>query len=323
MIRCGGLAMLLTVVMVAGGPAISSAQDTEAPADTVSFRLNLQPPRQFTVRFNQAVQSVEKIGRLEQKTVVNNSTTFAVKVAGVHPDGSMALDVFVQAFSADVDTPLLTGRVDTTAPSPDTPSLLKHWLALPGNGFRITITPEGKVRSVEGADIIQQRLVAAIDPESIPMKPILENEIKNSYSDKALTQFWENMFTYMPTEPQRIGGQWSRTDNEDEGPLARQSTTQYVLRGRQQGFSQVDYTSTYQPHPNPPAVENMPGIRFRPSVTGGNQGQVTVHEATGWPVRMSSRARFENTVRIENPPAGVPAEIPATIDIVAQIETSG
>jgi hypothetical protein len=321
------LAAMAMLGLMAAATGAVPAQVPDAPppaaesADKVTMRLALTP-RQFSMRMSTVLKTTETINSRVQETNVSNATALRVNVAGVYPDGSMALDVTVTAFKADVKSPLFTGAVDTSTPNVPAAPMLKHWLQVPGSMYRVTVTPDGSVKSVEGIELIQQKLVASIDPSVSAMRPMLEPEIQQAWSTDGIKKLWEGFFDFYADQPVGAGDIWTKSETEDAGPLARASSTQYVSRERKGGYTLIEFTTTATPHPNPPEVETMPGMKFRPTVSGGAKGTITLHEQTGWPYSMNYTARFNNLVKLAAAMPGLPAEIPVTIDIQNTMETA-
>lgn len=320
------LAAMAVLGLMAFTKAAVPAQAPDAPpaaaaaTDKVAMRLALTP-RKFSFRLTSSISSKETAGGQTGETIANSSFTYAVSVAGVNPDGSMALDVTSVSYVGDVKSPLFTGGADTTQPSAAVAPMLKHWTALPGSMYRVTINPDGTVKSVEGAEPIQQKVLAAIDPSVIAMRPLIEPAIKASWSPEGLKEQWESIFLFYSPAPVGAGEQWTKTRDVNNGPMARAMSTQYAIKERKGGYSLIEFTGTSTPLAAPPEFEGMAGLKLRPLIGGAARGQITYHEETGWPYSVTAQERLEGKLTVTNASRGVPSEILLVSETTSRLET--
>jgi hypothetical protein len=102
--------------------------------------------------------------------------------------------------------------------------LADFFKALIGAEFILTVTPEMKVKEVEGKDAFLKKLIST----NQQMEPLL----KQILSDDALRQMSDPAFSMVPDKPVKPGDSWKRTSKLNMGPIGTyESTYTYTFEG--------------------------------------------------------------------------------------------
>jgi hypothetical protein len=110
----------------------------------------------------------------------------------------------------------------------------------------------------------------------------------------------EQILAIYPDEPVGIGDSWSRRATISAGfPLLLENT--YTLRSRQDGLAVVDVASKMSKNPAGKPMKVGPAtLDF--DITGTQEGQMTISEATGWVTKSTLKQKFAGTLKMENAP---------------------
>jgi hypothetical protein len=123
--------------------------------------------------------------------------------------------------------------------------LADFFKALVGSKFKLTVTPDFKIKSIEGRKEFIDKLVKA-NPQ---MEPLLNTIL----SDEALKQMAGPAFDAVPSTPLKKGQTWPSKSQLDMGPIGKyDSNYKYTYEGPEGKLQKikVDTTLAYQP-PNP------------------------------------------------------------------------
>jgi len=130
--------------------------------------------------------------------------------------------------------------------------LSEFFKALVGSKFKLTITPDFKVKSIEG----RKEFIDKLGKANPQMLPLLETIL----SDEALKQMSDPAFAILPPKAVKKGDTWNDKRQLDMGPIGKyDSNNKYTYEGTEGKLQKikVDTTLTYQP-PAQSAAGNLP-----------------------------------------------------------------
>ena len=176
--------------------------------------------------------------------------------------------------------------------------LADFFKALVGSKFTLTITPDMKVKSIEGRKEFVDKLIKA-NPQ---MEPLLNTIL----SDEALKQMSDPAFAAVPNKAVKKGENWTGESKLNMGPIGSYDTKyKYTYEGKDGALDKikVDATLSYQ----------------APSATASAQIPFKIKSATLTSKSATGTIWFDNTKhRLEKSDQKMTLEGKLTIDISGQ-----
>lgn len=148
-------------------------------------------------------------------------------------------------------------KYDSANPGAGTNPLSAFFKALVGSEFKLTISPDMKVKKAEGRDEFIKKLGGA----SPQMKPLLEQIL----STEALTQMADPMLSALPNKEVAKDATWKTTSKLSLGPIGSYETTNdFKLDGKgkdkEKDFDKISIKTTVK---YTPPAQGAGGLPFR------------------------------------------------------------
>lgn len=301
MTRSKSLLALAAVALAAGLLAASAlAVDTRTRGEKVRLRLRLEKGNSYGIKMTIQQKVVQKIqgNQVDVDQTLGMEYTFDVKE--VKDDGTMTAEVTYHAVQMKMDGP--TGKVDydSAEPPDEVPKLARGMAALVGQSFTLDMTAEGRVTRVEGIDALLAHMIEKLKLPAGAMKTMMEDQLKKQFGDKAMRETMEQLMAMYPDKPVGIGDSWTRKVKVTKGfPLEMENT--YVLKDRKGGVAILDTKSTLKSDPKAEPMKMGP-LSISYALSGKQEGQVEMDEATGWTLGAKLTQEFSGTMTMEGAP---------------------
>lgn len=290
---------LLTVwaAILAVGVGGSSAQSA---GEKIKLRLRLKKGESYKLRMT----TDQKISQTIQGKQVDMSQTmgigFTYHVREVDADGTAAVKLTYDSVLFKQDGPLGKIEYDSSNPPETVHPMAKGFAALTGQSFSMRLSPQGQIKSVEGVDAMFTRVMQNIDVPDARVKATLEKKLKQQFGDDALKEMMENTMAIYPDKPVAIGDSWSKKVVVTKGFAITLENT-WTLKDRKDGVAVVDVQSKITPSQNAKPIE-MGMMKVRQDISGSQEGQMEISEATGWPVRAGMTQKLSGKMHVEQGP---------------------
>lgn len=233
---------------------------------------------------------------------------YLFEVQGVDVDGTASVKVTYDAILFKMSGPMGQVVYDSADPPEVVPQPAAAVAGLLGESFTMTITPLGKVTSVQGAD---EALVHAMEKAGFlegPVKQQMQAGLEQTFSDQAVQEMLEGAFAVFPEQPVAVGDSWSKEVVQAGGlPAIVRST--YTLVSCEGGTARIEAESTLAPNPDASPIEMGP-VSLRYQISGTTRGPIELEVASGWITRGRTEMNLAGEVVVEAPP-GAP-EMPGT-----------
>jgi len=126
--------------------------------------------------------------------------------------------------------------------------------ALVGSEFKVILSPDFKIKNIEGRDEFINKLIKS--------NPQMEGLLKQILSDEALKQMAENAFAALPNGPVTKGQSWERKSTVVMGPIGTYETSyKFTYDGKEGKLDKikVDTTLKYVP----PGANSSSSLPFK------------------------------------------------------------
>lgn len=287
--------------------------------DKVDLKLRLEKGQSYKMKMSQELKINIMIpgqqGQQQPMTMnQKNEMKTIYTVEDVQEDGTLVLKVTYDAmvFKMENPDPNQTIEYDSTDTSTAVGPMASILDAVVGQSFTITITSDGHVKEIQGADALLGRIQEKINelPEG-PERAGMETQFKMQYGDEALKANTENSFNMYPDNPVGIGDTWQRKTTMNQGfPMVVDSI--YTLKERKDGIATIDIFAMIQPDRDTGPTE-MGSVKLQYNISGSLTGVMEMQEATGWPIRSNQNLRLSGSITVQSPEMQQPMSIPMSI----------
>jgi hypothetical protein len=287
--------------------------------DKVDLRLRLTKGQSYKMKMAQDLKINQTIpgqqGQQQTMTInQKNEMKTIYTVEDVQADGTIVLKVtydamvFKQAIPATGQNIEYDSSDTSTAVGPMAPLLG----AVVGQSLTITVTPDGHVKEIKGADEFLKRIQEKISELPTGQTRVsVEATLKAQYSEEALKANIENSFNRYPDKPVGIGDTWQRRTTTTQGfPMIIDSI--YTLKERKDGIATIDVFAMIQTNRDTGPTE-MGGMKLQYNMSGSVTGIMEMQESTGWPIRSNENLRLSGSIIGQSPQMQQPMSIPMSI----------
>jgi len=285
----GGI-IVSSLLLAAGSPA----------AEKVRLALQLKAGQTYKTRFISDQKVKQKIQGQEVNMNQSIGFVYTFEVQRVDPSGNADCRVRYQSVIFKQDGPQGKTEYDSDHPPTTVPAQAKSFAALVGQGFSLRITPTGRVTEVQGVDAMVDKISQAVDLPNEAARDMMRKQLKEQFGDAAVQSQMEQMLAIYPEKPVAIGDTWSRRLSITAGfPMLLENT--YTLRGRKDGLALVDVVTKLSRNPAGKPLKMGPAtLSF--DLSGTQQGQLSIAEASGWVERSDLKQKFSGTLKMDGAP---------------------
>lgn len=286
--------------------------------EKVDLKLRLEKGQSYKIRMvndmkiNQTIPGQQQAMTIAQKTEMRNIYT----VEDVQADGALVLKITYDAilFKMESPNPQVGSNLeyDSSNPSSSGNPIASIFSAVAGQSLIMTITPDGHVKEIKGADALLGRIQEKINavPEG-PVRAGLEIQFKAQYSEEALKANTENSFNMYPDEPVGIGDTWQKKTTINQGlPLILDSI--YTLKERKDGIATIDVFAMIQSNKEAGLTEMGP-MKIQYNMSGSVTGLMEMQESTGLVIRSNQGLKLSGNMIVQSPDMKQPMSIPMSL----------
>ncbi|HEV3115978.1 MAG TPA: DUF6263 family protein [Gemmataceae bacterium] len=225
-----------------------------APGQEVTLKWDFQKGKPFYQEMTTTTKQTMKVMGMDVTQNQTQSFTFGWTPQEQDKDKNWIIEQEIVAVKMDIEIAGQKIPYDSTKDTAGTTNPLADFFkALVGSKFKLTVTPDFKIKSIEGRKEFIDKLVKA-NPQ---MEPLLNTIL----SDEALKQMAGPAFDAVPSTALKKGQTWTSKSQLDMGPIGKyDSNYKYTYEGPEGKLQKikVDTTLAYQP-PSPTAqTGNLP-----------------------------------------------------------------
>jgi hypothetical protein len=224
---------------------------------------------------------------------------YTMSVDDVDADGAMTIATRYESVTFRQKGPAGTTEYDSAKPPKVVPPSAKGFAVLPGLAFRMTVTPAGTVKSVEGLDEMLAEIVRRLELPEGPARASMLKALGEQFGEAAMKQNLQNLFAIYPPGPVAVGETWGRKVVVSRGfPMLIDAT--YTLKGRSAGVAEVAMDAKLLPVADAGPVELGTG-KMTYALTGEQHGTARLDEATGWTRSLTTEQDVSGTLSLDTP----------------------
>lgn len=260
-------------------------------------------------------QDMQGLKRAQQQTI---SLTYTFTVENVDAQGTADIAVRYDSATLRAVTPDGNVQYDSAHPPTQVPPMAGGLAGLVGQGYTMTIRPDGQVTAVKGLD---KMLAAVLSKMNVPegaARIAAEKAVRQQINEQSMKANLQNIFAPYPDRPVAIGDSWTRKTDISIGlPLVIEST--YTLKGCEGGVATIEVRGKASSPPDTQPVD-LGQLKMTTRLTGTQEGTIRILESTGWTqsAEMSQKLTGEARLRVPNQPEQV---VPVTADSKMQMKT--
>ncbi len=284
--------LIVAVLML--GSCTPTATPTPTSTPEIELRLRLQQGETYTLR----VTAEQKISQTSKELPLDMTQTIAIgfsySVSEVEADGTASGKVIYQSVLYKMDGPLGKMEYDSSNPPADVSPMLRVFAALVGEGFLMKISPDGRIKDIQGADVMMENVLKRLEVPAGATRDAIEKQIQEQLGSQALKEKIENVMAIYPDKRVRIGDSWARRVVTSLGfPMVIEHTL--ILNADKDDVATVGVRSVVKPNPEAGPI-TIGTWRLKFSASGEQEGTIDLRETTGWPIRGKLSQRFSGQI---------------------------
>lgn len=270
---------LLTVVFIFALSSISTVQ----AADRIDLKLDLVPGTHYicTMQTNQSVtQTVDGFDHtMNQEMTIR----WNYDVIGKDGQGNYDIKLTYSGIKSKQSMEERTVEYDSDNPPAYLDPSMKSSEAMIGSELELKISTSGKTVAINGADSLVAEMIAALALPSSPRNDAFIKDLSDKFGAKALTQSMDQITSYIPIKPVRVGDSWKSETTMNFG-FPMRIVSEYSLVSVEDSVVIVHDSSNVITNPDDNKVITGE-LSMAYDITGTQTGSIEIDKITGLPIR--------------------------------------
>ena len=284
--------------------------DDNNPKKVYHLRLNPPAEAQYTYTITRSTEFVMEVDgkKVDNKTRANMEASYTI---GKDSAGDILLNIVynkIHLYSKNGDT---EEEEDADKAGDETADPVEKALGiLKGANLRAVVNSAGQIKSMQGDEVIKDKLLAGFSPADTYAKTIASQQWDRQVKEGLLKNNMEQLFNIFPDSAVHVGDRWKLSSTQHEGiDLVNKASCQLkeIVDGtaviRSEGEISSDHSSG-----------NLNGTSYTADLIGKQEGDIAMETATG--MLLSSKSESEITGTISS----MGRDIPVTITISMKLE---
>lgn len=268
-----------------------------AQADKLDLRLRLKQGQTYRLKTTVEQRINQSPGADAPTTEQTFSVGYSMSVEEVDTAGNMKVATKYDTILFRQKGPAGGVEFDSANPPKQVPQGARPFAALAGLGFRMTLTPAGRVTAVDGLDAMFAEMVRKLDLPEGPAKAAVQKVLTEQFGEEAMKQNLQNMFALYPDAPVAVGESWERRIVVSKGfPVVIEGA--YTLKSRADGVARIETKATISPNDAAGPVDLGTG-KMSYELKGVQSGIAEVEEATGWTRSLVTEQVVAGSIRFQ------------------------
>ena len=289
----------------------NSATANDDPGKVYRLRLNL--PVGSTYYYSITNESAFKM-EFEDKKVssLNRSMVGLSYKVGRDSAGDYLLDIMYD--KVHVHTKTGEGEDDLDADSAKSSvNQVENLLGyLKGATIRVVLGPGGEMRSVNGYDVIKEKIMGSFRPEDTYSKNIAERQWDQQIKAGLIQKNMEQLFRIFPDSAVHVGDKW-RMKTEEHNEINLRINSEYTLKSIHDGVAVIQSDGEIS---SADSTGSAMGYNFAVSLKGRQEGQFEVQVATGMVVSSSLESQIEGDMDVMG--RKVPMRVSSKVEVLGR-----
>jgi hypothetical protein len=292
-------------LLIGGGIAatlLAAAQSPAAAPEQVRLRLQLLPGQSYRIRMtaDQTILQTRGKRKISVRHVLGLGYRF--NVTGVDPTGIATVKVIYDWALWRERGPGGTIEYDSAQAGTTYSAPNRGFAALPGHGFRMRFTQDGRVTDIADLDALIDLMVKTLELPPGPTRTGAVSALKAQFGPQATREIMEQMLSIYPSRAVAVGETWSRRFQLARGfPHIAENT--WTLAGLKDGVALVRNQARLRSNEQ---TSRLPegAVQVRYAIKGRQEGTLSIDEETGWTKNGTIRQWLGGTIQLsgKNPP---------------------
>jgi hypothetical protein len=286
--------------------------------EKLNLRLHLKKgdAHRINVALDQTIQ--QDVQGLKQRQQQSITIVYTFTVEDVDAQGAAVIAVKYESVAFHAKTPGGNIDYDSANPPAQVPAMAGGFAGLVGQGYTMTIRPDGQVSEVKGLDKLLAAVLSKMNVPEGPARAAAERALRQQINEQNMKANLQNVFAPYPDHPVAIGESWGRKTEISMGfPLVIEST--YTLKSREGGMALIEVNGKASSPPDAPPVD-LGQMKMSYRLAGNQDGSIRIVESTGWTqtAEMSQKLGGDAKIRVPNQPE---QSVPVALDSRMQMKT--
>ncbi len=270
----------------------------------------------ITVTLDQTIDQTvqDKPERLTQRI----TTGYTLKVEDVDEKGQATLSLRYDSQAYHATSGSTTIDYDSTQPGTVEPAIAAPLVALIGQSYIFTVSPEGQVTRVTGLEKLGNMVVNKLTGVDGPARIAVERTIRAQLSEPNVKATLQNLFAPIPDHAVAVGESWPHTAQVNAGiPITLETTC--TLKSRENGIATVEISGHFSTAATGPV--ELGQTRFSTNFQGDTRSQIQIQESTGWTTHSTTTQSLAGTATTQSPVVpeqSIPLKIESTLATIAK-----
>lgn len=161
-----------------------------------------------------------------------------------------------------------------------------------GQGFSMTVSPEGKVIEVKGMEAIFSNMIKNMGLDTVPGGVQAVAGFKNQFSDEQFKKNFGESFNILPNKEVKVGDTWVINNNNDMMGVEMNAKNTYTLKSIEGDLAIVDVVSEFK-------LDNEEGVNGQEmNMEGSQSGTMKIDIATGMAIESNITQNISSTQKM-------------------------
>jgi Family of unknown function (DUF6263) len=279
--RLGSICFLLLMLLLPMSRAHAQAGRAREVVEKTLFRLRLKPKQTFTHQ----MRTVQITRQMQEGTPVEIKITMAYtwryEVLAEDGDKNYLIKLTFSRIQFRKHDPSGNIDLDSRNPTAKQPIQARMFGALIGESLMITVTPEGRVKSIIGAEDLIQTIGESMKIDDAKAKEQMKASARAQFGKTPMKHMIEGILSVLPHRAVYAGERWKvqRDDHHQMMPVGvEQEWHLKQLKPKKAVFTMKGAVSA---DPKSPGLRQM-GMRVKHLYSGTITSKVTIDPETGW-----------------------------------------
>ena len=300
---------------------IALAAGCGTPAgEKIELRLRLKKGDSFELSMTMDQDVVQKIQGRKHGMKQTMRSGYTMDVLDVDAEQNATIKVTYNAILFRQKSAAALIEYDSADPPETVHPAAQGFAGLVGQGFSMTLSPEGFVLDVQGADEMMDNVIASFDLDDESVREDLAESTRAQWGSEAMKEMMESVTAIYPDGPVGVGDSWRREVTVTKGfPSTMENT--WTLKHRKGGLAMIGLRSKVKPNRNA-APMALPNMSLSYELSGTQSGTIWLQEATGWTTSSEMTQDFSGKLTVDTKTAGQSVTLPITIKSVIKVEST-
>jgi hypothetical protein len=278
--------------------------------DKTLLRYRLEKGKTYSCRYTCDEEVTLELRGFTLSMDIKNAAGVSYYVEDIDQNGDATVVCKYETIYFKSRTPWGPVQYDSTDPPVYLAAGMQVFDSLLGQKVTLKVSPDGRVKDIQGIDELLSRILARMDLPDGPEGVMFVKSVREMFGEKAVQDFLKGSAGLYSDNPVGIGETWSRTGLLS---LAHPLPVEYRYRlmSLKDGIATLDVNSKIKKGPGDKAEPAGKKGSYQLS-SGTEHGEIEVDSASGWVIRGRFKQKLSGRIKSKGAPIPVSVESTAT-----------